>query len=249
MVNASYTLADSKDDSSAETFAVFPAYSNAQATSAAGYSAIQFVERPRSADWGYSDFLSRHALSVGWLIDLPFGSGRRWGNAAGGAMNALVGGWSLSGIVIARSGEPLNLLLGSDANKDGNSGDRPALLSGSLNDLYANGTADKAQYLVPATDAATRLGAPANPADPFAVVPRNALFGPNYINFDLSLMKQFHVARAAQMRVELNAFNVFNHTQLGGPVTTVSDARFGRIVSTAAGATPRQLQLGLKFLF
>jgi hypothetical protein len=249
MVNASYTLADSKDDSSAETFAVFPGFTNTRATSAAGYSAVEFVERPRSADWGYSDFYSRHALSVGWLVEMPFGSGRRWGNGGGTLLNALAGGWSLSGIVIARSGAPLNLLLGSDANKDGNTGDRPALLSGSLEDLYVSGGADKTQYLVPAAEAATRLGAPANPADPFAVVPRNALFGPNYVNFDLSLMKQFRVARAAQVRVELNAFNVFNHTQLGAPVTSVSDARFGRIVSTADGSTPRQLQLGLKFLF
>lgn len=249
MVTAAYTLADSKDDSSAETSATFPAIANRRATRAAGYAeGAEFVDRPRAADWGPSDFLSRQVLAIGWLVDLPFGREQRFIRQAGPVWQALVGGWRLSGIVAARSGERIDLRLGTDANKDGDVRDRPSLLSDSLDDLYARG-ADKTQYLVPRADAIARLGPSASPGDPFSVVPRNALSGPGFVNVDLSLLKQSRVAGRLQIRVELNVFNVFNRTHLGNPIASLSDARFGRIVSTAPGTTPRQLQLGVKLFF
>jgi hypothetical protein len=80
-------------------------------------------------------------------------------------------------------------------------------------------------------------------------VPRNALTGPNLVFYDLSLRKRTALAGRAQLSVEINAFNVFNRVNLAAPIATLSDARFGRIVATAAGTNPRQLQLGAKLSF
>jgi hypothetical protein len=63
-------------------------------------------------------------------------------------VNIVVGGWSLAGLAVLRSGEPVSIQLGSDFNDDGDSTvDRPALISGNLRDLYARGHLGRAQYL------------------------------------------------------------------------------------------------------
>ena len=178
---------------------------------------------------------------------MPFGVERRWLAGSPPIVRALVGGWTLAGILSIRSGEAVDLRLGADANDDGDSGDRPALLNGSLDDLYAT-SGDRTQFLV-SRDRALQLLGPASTADPFVVVPRNALVGPALMFYDVSLRKRTALGGRFQLAIEINAFNVFNSANLGAPIATLSDARFGRIVTTAAGTNPRQLQLGAKVTF
>lgn len=249
--SVAYTLADAKDDSTSETFAIFPGLVNVGAATAAGFQgggANAWLERSRRADWGPMANVSRHALVAGHVIDLPFGSGRRWLSASSPVVQALAGGWTLAGILNLRSGVPVDLRLGTDANDDGDSGDRPALISGALADLYASG-GDRTQFLVSRDRAIQLLGAPVNATDPSAVVGRNALVSPGMVFYDLSLRKRASLAGRMQLSIELNAFNVFNNVNLAAPIATLSDARFGRIVATAAGTNPRQIQLGAKVTF
>ena len=140
----------------------------------------------------------------------------------------------MSGILSLRSGEPVNLLLGADANDDGDTTDRPALMSGQLGNLYES-DADKTQFLVSRDRAIQLLGAASAASDPFAVVPRNAIVSPWIWFYDVSLAKRFRLTSRARLSVEVNAFNVFNRTNLGAPIATLSDARFGRVVATATG--------------
>ncbi len=46
----------------------------------------------------------RHNMAVNWVYDLPFGRGKKWGSGAGGAMNRLIGDWSIMGLVRWQSG-------------------------------------------------------------------------------------------------------------------------------------------------
>jgi Carboxypeptidase regulatory-like domain len=230
---SAYTYSKSKDDSSAETFASYPGLINLGASAAAGFQGgvpDQWAPRPRAADRGNSDFLARHSWTVSHLIDLPFG-------------------FTLAGILTMRSGEPVNLQLGSDVNDDGDTTDRPGLLSGTLNQLYARETREKTQFLIPRTDALTMLGNPTSVIDPFAMVPRNAIQRPSVKFYDVSLQKKFRPREGLALNIEVNAFNVFNRTNFSAPVATLSDARFGLITATAAGTNPRQLQLGMKLAF
>jgi hypothetical protein len=50
----------------------------------------------------------RHNLSATWLYDLPFGQGKRWGGGAGGAMNRLIGDWSIMGTMRWQSGRTVD---------------------------------------------------------------------------------------------------------------------------------------------
>jgi hypothetical protein len=246
---AVYTLGRALDDYSFDagaTSAQMPSLINLGASAAAGFQGGQpgqWVERPVDVDWGTADFDVRHSLIVSHLLDLPFHSSRGW-------LNGLVSGWTFAGIFVARSGEPFSLRVGPDINDDGNAfSDRPALVSGAIDDLYSNGAHDRTQYLVPKVDADQRLGIPEPVTDPFAMMPRNALRSPWMRQYDVSVRKRLAVGSGREVSLELNAFNVFNWVNFAAPIEVLSDANFGRVTRTRTGSNPRQLQFGAKFIF
>lgn len=255
-VTATYTYGRSLDDYSLDatlSVAQMPSLINTGASAAPGFQGGlpgQWVERPVGVDWGPSDFDVRHGFVLSHLVELPFGRGRRWWSDAGPILGAFVDGWSLGGVVAVRSGEPYSLRLGPDVNDDGNAfSDRPALLSGSVDDLYAGGDGTRVQYLIAKPDADQRLGNPTRVYDVTAAMPRNALRAPWFRHYDVSLRKAVSLSRGTQLALELNAFNVFNHVNLAAPIEVLSDARFGRVLRTRVGSNPRQLQFGVKLTF
>ncbi len=251
-LNVAYTLGNSSDDASAESFLSLPVLTNQGASAATGFQGggAQFVPRPRRADWGTSSFDVRHSLTISHLIDLPLGRGQRFLGAANSFTHLLLGGWSLSGIVVLRSGEPVNVTRGIDYNDDGDAAqDRPALTTGALTDLYPRGGAERTQYLLPQADALTRLATPGNVTDPFLPIRRNAFRAPAIRFYDLSLLKRFALTERVNMSFESNFFNLLNRAQFAAPVAVLSDVRFGRIINTQPGTNPRQIQFGLKLSF
>jgi hypothetical protein len=253
---AAYTLGRGLDDYSYEaaaTTAQMPSLLNLGASPAAGFQGGlpgQWVERPVNVDWGPADFDVRHSLVVSHLLSLPFGPGRRWASGRDGLIGAVVGGWSLAGILVVRSGEPFSLRLGPDVNDDGNAfSDRPALVSGTVNDLYAENQGARTQYLVPKTEADQRLGIPSPVYDPTAAMARNALRSPWFRQYDVSLRKEIALRSGVRLALELNAFNVFNWANFAAPIPVLADARFGQVTGTRAGSNPRQLQFGAKVTF
>jgi len=245
----SYTLGRLQDDTSTDTvFSVVPTNTNLGATAASGFQLGAFGDRPFRADFGPSEIDIRHNLVISHLAQLPFGRGRKWLSNANGFVNALFGGYDLAGIAVRRSGARFNMTAGQDFNDDGAFNDRPALLSGNLSDLY-NRSGERTQVLLPATDARTRLGVPANVTDPFAQIPRNALRAPMIRFYDLSLLKRFELTERVRLVFEANLFNAFNLVNFRAPTSDLSSALFGRTTGSAATTTPRQLQLGLKLTF
>ena len=62
-------------------------------------------------DNGYNKFDVRHTFNASLLYQIPYGKGRKFGSGASGAAQALLGGWEVGGIVNARSGVPINVLI------------------------------------------------------------------------------------------------------------------------------------------
>jgi len=58
---------------------------------------------------GVSDFDSTHQINADWIIELPFGKGKRFAENALGVTNALIGGWQLSGLARWTSGFPFTV--------------------------------------------------------------------------------------------------------------------------------------------
>lgn len=259
----SYTYANSVDTYSQDVgdnsirnpapgLAQFPSLINLKGSPAAGFQgdAQGWIPRPVLAERGNSDFDIRHNLAISHIFEVPVGRGRRFGSGLPRALDAILGGFSLAGLVQIRTALPVYLSSGVDYADVGiTTSPRPALKQGSLSDLYPGGRFDKTQHFLPKAEADQYLGIPANVTDPYAVTRRNALFGPNVRFYDLSVIKKFTLREGVRLGFEANFFNVFNKAIFGPPVAVLSDARFGRVTGTLNGTNPRQIQLGLKLTF
>ena len=41
--------------------------------------------------------MNKHKINYNWIMDLPFGRGKRFAGTAGSVMNRIIGGWQLAG--------------------------------------------------------------------------------------------------------------------------------------------------------
>jgi carboxypeptidase family protein/TonB-dependent receptor-like protein len=203
-----------------------------------------------------SDFDARHNFVSNFLWDLPFGKGHKMGSNLLGPLARLVGNWSIGGIVNAKSGFPFGVALGFD--RAGNMVDnvqsqRPNVAPG-VN--LAKATTDNPMAYV--NPSFFQL----QPGGFYGNLSRNALNGPNMLNFDMSLTKRTPITERLKTEFRFEAFNLFNHTNFAPPEAAnriiytgadpVTDApvpssTFGLLTRTATFS--RQLQLGLKFLW
>jgi Carboxypeptidase regulatory-like domain len=258
----SYTYGSSMDDYSQDVgdnsqrnpapgLAQFPSIINLDGSPASGFQGgTRIADRPARAEWGHSDFDVRHSLTISHVIELPVGHGRRFGFNWNRVLNAIFGGFSLSGIATIRSAVPVYLSSGIDYADVGiTTSPRPALLKGSIDDLYTHGGLGKTQFLRPKPEIDQYLGTPANATDPYAATQRNILQGPPIQNYDVSLIKRITMQEQRTLTFEANFFNVMNHAIMGPPIAVLSDSRFGRITNTLPGYNPRQIQLAVKFVY
>jgi hypothetical protein len=248
----SQDVGDNSVRNPAAGLAQFPSLINLRGSPAPGFQGDRqsWVPRPVLAERGNSDFDIRHNLTISHIVELPVGRGRWIGANMSRVLDTIVGGFSLAGFAQLRSSVPVYLSAGVDYADVGiATSPRPALLRGSLSEVYATGDYDKAQFWIPKLEADRLLGIPANVTDPYAATRRNSLFGPAVRFYDLSLIKKVALREQMRLSFEANFFNVFNRAILGPPIAILSDARFGRITGTLPGSNPRQIQLGLKLTF
>jgi hypothetical protein len=104
------------------------------------------------------------------------------------------------------------------------------------------------------------------PEGTFGTFHRNGLIGPGNWNFDTAIWRTFAITEGLKLDFRAEAFNVFNHIEIGNPaaaalsvfsgalnqsnpgVANVSSSA-GLISSTAIGANQRIMQLALKLTF
>lgn len=190
-------------------------------------------------EWNYGPafFDARHNLVFSANYELPFGRGRTWGTDASPLVEAILGGWRLSGIFQARTGFPITVTDGSAPSQQGQRGnERP------------NCVADP----VPADQSISHW----LDINAFSRAPRgtwgNCGIGvaraPGYRNIDLVLAKRFSIGgeRAFEFRAE--AFNLTNTPSFGPPARDINAPNtFGTITSTVS--TARTVELVVKFFF
>ena len=76
---------------------------------------------------------------------------------------------------------------------------------------------------------------------------RNTFTGPNWWNFDFSLIKDTKLTETMQIQFRAEFFNLFNHPTFQNPGATLGAGNFG--FSTATQTAERQIQFGLRFVF
>ncbi len=229
---------------------------------AMAHESYYFFIDPR-VGYGSSYYNRRNAFIFAGNYDLPFGKGKMIGGNVKGWVNEIIGGFALNGNVSIQSGLPYTpgyALSSSDndivgfLNKTGSNGFN--LHKGSLNPLT-----HKVQYFTPSPYVLTSSG-PDNSFGPYARpaagtfgnLGRDTLFAPGLWNADLSLAKSFNLTESVRFQLRAEAFNAFNHVNLGGPDSCVDcqDGNAGTISSTLAsqdGTTMRRLQFAARFSF
>ncbi|MBI1790963.1 MAG: TonB-dependent receptor [Acidobacteria bacterium] len=178
--------------------------------------------------------------------EVPYGKGRKWGSSIHPAVNAVLGGWRLTGINTMTSGQPVNISYAPPAafQVSGAPTYRPVYLGG---DIYS---ADRGpgNYFNKAALAAPSTATPNDPSRPFGNLGRNVAATKAIFNFDIGAHKDFNLPWEGK-RIEFRSefFNLFNKTNLGSPQGNVLANNFGTITGLSSPA--RQIQFALKLAF
>jgi hypothetical protein len=198
------------------------------------------------ADRGLAEFDVKHRFVASYIWELPFGKGHYFGNNWNPAVDAVLGGWQLTGIHALQSGLGLTATLGggSVVTLGGERRARP--------DLVGNPELPESQRTVQRwfnTDAFAAFNAPPLPISfqrAFGTAGVGIMRGPGSVNFDFTLAKNFHLTERNYFQFRTELFNAFNHANFGPPNIARDSGGFGSILSAA---NARIIQFGLKFYY
>jgi hypothetical protein len=181
-----------------------------------------------------------HRVTAAGTYELPFGKGKRYLAGASRAVDALVGGWQITGLLTYISGDyPRfnNLIVTSNPCQNVPSG------------YYFNPNAFSP---IPANTYVLRT----NPLQYSCIV------GPSFVNLDATLQKSFHLTERVQAQLKMTAYNATNKLNYGDPNTTQSAPDFGRALyqgspagefsgqtATYGNQAGRQIELGFRLTF
>ena len=191
-------------------------------------------------------------LVISYVLDLPFGHGRRFASNLSGVANAVVSGWGVDGVTTFQKGFPLKITnAGStplEAANLGVSNIRPNVIPGC--DRKAGG-GHIAQWF--------NTSCFATPPDwGFGTESRTdpVLRTPGINNFDFAVFKRTNIGERIGVEFRTEFFNLFNHPYFSPPGTGFAGSPtangFGQITSTVFGgvASPERLiQFALIFRF
>lgn len=225
--DANYTLSNSKDNNSSVANTVF--------------GGLVCDVRNLKVCYGPSDFDIRHLVNINGVLELPFGRGRKFGNGAPGWVDAIFGGFQLSGIFTARSGLPFSTTTGSFPV--GFVFDSPAVLTGSIPTGAINDASNGSINFF--GDPVAALAAFRNTQNG-EIGQRNNLRGPSFWNVDMGLAKNFRMPwEGHRLQIRADAFNAFNHNSFGQPNANINGTTFGQITTSASAA--REFQFAIRY--
>ena len=192
-------------------------------------------------DYGPSSYDIRNNFFANFIYDLPLLK-----HSDNKLAKMMLGGWEISGIVIAKSGAPVNVGLNGNnvtsiVPNYGQNLNRPDQ-SGSGHDPHTVAEwFDTSIYSAPA-------------AGTWGNTPRNSVRGPGRQNWNVSLFKNFMFSekRGSNLQFRAEFFNLWNHTQFQGDTlnngisNNFGASDFGQVKNAY---DPRRLQLALKLYF
>jgi hypothetical protein len=185
-------------------------------------------------------------LVISYVLDLPFGHGKKYLSGLQGVSDKLVSGWGVDGITVFQRGFPLKISDGGSSalSAFGIGTLRPNVVAGCNTSASGSGGSKLNQWFNTACFTAP-------PAFSFGNEPRvdPSLRQDGVKNFDFSVFKRTTFGPGERMNLEFRTefFNIFNHPQFAAPNTTRASSNFG--VVTSALGNPRLIQFGLKFAF
>jgi hypothetical protein len=163
--------------------------------------------------------LPRHRLTMAGIYEFPFGKSRRFLAHMHPVVDAVLGGWTTSGIYTYNSGDFLRF--------------GPALVSG--NPRIDNPSLDRMFD----TSKFTRLPAFTPRTNPLQYP---GVTGPRFANLDMTLAKTQRITERFSFELRLEAYNVSNSFMAADPNLNVDSSTFGRSTAQKTGFYGRQFQ-------
>jgi hypothetical protein len=249
-----YTFSKSLDITSAASRVGFAVY---------GYTNIGLVGsrlvnafKPNLAH-AVSDFDLTHQINMNWIADLPIGKGRAIAHDADGFVDAIIGGWQLSGLARWTSGFPFSVDGGQRWPTDWFLTAVAQITSKQHTGAYhLVDPATGYSFVSPFRDPASAQAAFTLPV-PGAVGSRNVLRGDGYASLDMSLGKRWKMPYREAHNIQFlwQVFNVpnltrFNAQGVGSSLVTSltqAPAHFGAYTSQLTSA--RVMQFSLRYEF
>jgi Carboxypeptidase regulatory-like domain len=207
------------------------------------------------ADYGPAGYDVRHNLSAVGVYALPFGRGKQFGGHLNRVVDEFVGGWSLSGSLVAYTGFPETITAPNVSNSNtfgqqrANQYRKLKIVGRNINNWW--GTDPSATPCAQGVDnGICAYGVPAN--NSFGTASNGSERGPGYWQIDNSIFKDFHITERHTIGFRADSFNTFNVASYGNPDVGVTDSNFGNISNQGSGAVrspARNLQLNLHYTF
>jgi hypothetical protein len=220
--------------------------------SAASDSSTAFAQDARNlrAERSVSDFDVAHRFVLSTVYDLPFGKTQNK------RLQAIVGGWQLSGILTLQTGPPFTVLSGRDESNTGGGSDRPIIIGDwhipdpgpnrwfNTCTLLANGAQ---RNCLPGDTPAWLVN-----TGTFGNAGRNIVRSDGLKNFDLGLSRSFRFTERVSLQFRSEFFNLPNHANFGLPnqmSTSSSFASVSRAAFQSQTGAQRQIQFAAKIMF
>ena len=197
-----------------------------------------FAQNPlcQSCDRGPSIFDIRHRFVGTYIWDLPYI--HNTSNVATGIAKAITRDWTISGTTTAQTGFNGTIFNGVDSLGDGQSfNDRPIIKDAT------KGIFDKARYgkLAANTGAGALVG----------TIGRGSIPLPGFWNWDFSVQRAFKMPvrhfEGQSLTLRGEAYNGFNHPNLGIPNLNLSASDFGDLAATIYGGRVMKIRLTYAF--
>jgi hypothetical protein len=184
---------------------------------------------------GPSLFDRTHNLVISHVVPLPFGKDG-WIFRQGAAAK-IFGGFQLSGVFSARTGEPIAITGVKNSNVTGQGFTNRPSVTGSVKTLGGTGPGqlwfDTSVFVDPVAGAIGNAG-------------RNIVRGPGYINHSLTVSRIFNINERLRLNVMASMFNWTNTTHFSDPTGGFTNVNFGQITSSSG---ERQVRLGARMEF
>jgi hypothetical protein len=206
-------------------------------------SAVPTIVNLRTWQYGVAGYDRTHIVKINYLYDLPKVPINNF------LVKAVLDGWQLSGITSFVSGSPLGVSYSTttavDTTGTPDLGAR-TVITGSA--ILPKSERTFSRYFNTSVFALAPVGTVGTAA-------KSVFRGPGVNNWDASIAKNFRIVERVTLRVRLEAYNTFNHTQFAGVNTSAqfnpatgaqTNSAFGNLTSSRS---PRVLQLGARIAF
>jgi hypothetical protein len=192
-----------------------------------------------------------HRFITDFVWDTPFGRGRRYGSSWNRALDAIAGGWTVSGIFVAQSGQHITPYttshcpsgtscygqerLDAVSGQDPNDGMKTT-------ESWMNAAAFTNRNFFDANGRPIFIGR-------FGNAGKGIVDGPGLISLDAGLFKDFSMTERWRLRLQSQVRNLPNHPNFANPDLNVTSGTYNKIRALAGNASTRVIVVGARIIF